>query len=200
MSDTVPAPAFMDDAEIMGRPKRIVTHPESAVQRGVVRFCRRAVACAFEFAAHDRSQEHGDKSHIYEAQRGYRRDWPDVELVLEWAGGFRCELKAPGKKPDPNGGQLRMIARLNALGHPAAWANSVMMFGTEADAHGVPLLPNWRVTAAHEDELVAADIRKQEAKADAKRNGTHKVGKSRARIRGNPSRKALRFGMARLGL
>lgn len=183
MTDTAPPPAWMTDEELGMKPKRIMTHPESAVQRGVVRFCRRALACGYELAAHDRSQEHGENSHIYEAQRGYRRDWPDVELALDGGAGFRCELKAPGKKPDPKSGQLRMIARLNQLGHPSAWANSVMMFGEEAAQRGVPLALNWRVVAAHEDELVAADIRKQEVKAEAKRNGTHKIAKSRPRTR-----------------
>lgn len=182
MSDVAPPPAWISDDEIIGRPKRIMTHPESAVQRGVVRFCKRAIACEFELAAHDRSQQHGDNSHIYEAQRGYRRAWPDVEIVLDGGAGFRCELKAPGVTPKAGGDQLKMIQRLNDLGHPAAWANSVTMFGQEASQYGVPLVPGWWVVAAHEDELVAADIRRQEMEAAAKHGAAPSViGKQRSR-------------------
>ena len=181
MSETVPAPAFLDDAEIS--PKRVITQPEWAVQRGVMRFCKRAIACEFEFASHDRGRARSEMEHIGEANRGIRRDWLDVELVLDRSRSFRCELKAPGKRPDAKGGQLRMIDRLNSLGHPATWANSVKSFAEEAERLGVPLTPNWRTVAAHEDELVASDIRKQEVKADAKRAGTYKPGKSRPRSR-----------------
>ena len=96
MDETVPAPAFMDDADFGMKPKRIMTQPEWAVQRGVMRFCRRAIACEFEFASHDRGRPRSEMEHIGEAARGVRHGWPDVELALAGSRTFRCELKAPG--------------------------------------------------------------------------------------------------------
>jgi hypothetical protein len=89
-------------------------------------------------------------------------------------------LKAPGAKIDVEGEQYRILQRLTDLGHPATWANSVYTFATMALSLGVPLQRNWQYVAQHEDELVAADIRKQEVRAEAKRNGTYKPAKPRA--------------------
>ena len=179
MSDTTLPPAFLDAPDFQEGPaqKRVVTHPEWAVQRGIMRFCKRAIACEFEFASHDRGRARSEMEHIFEAARGIRRDWPDVELALAGGRTFRCELKAPGVGIDISSGQFRMIHRLSRLGHPTIWANSVRMFGSVANTLGIPLLPNWGVIAAHEDELVAADIRKQAAKAAAKRGGVVKKGR-----------------------
>lgn len=171
------------DEELGIKPKRIVTHPEFALQRGIMRFCKRAIACEFEFASHDRGRARSQTEHIYEAARGIRRSWPDVEVALAGGRTFRCELKALGAGIDVRGDQFRMIHRLRALGHPTWWANSVDMFASLASSLRMPLKANWRVVAAHEDQLVAADIRGQEVKAAAKRSGTHTPSKSRPRSR-----------------
>jgi len=172
---------FDDAATWLGPPdigthkkRRAPIHPESALAKGVARAVKRAVACDHEFAAHDRSGEFTPGAHIWEAQRGRRRHWPDTELVCAGNLTFNCELKPPGwKPPNPHtvafqawDGQLRMIGRLIALGRRAAWANSVLTYLEQAELAGVPLNPNWRTVAQHEDELVAADIRRQVEKRD----------------------------------
>jgi hypothetical protein len=169
-------------------------HPESALQRGVKRAVKRAVACEHEFICHDRGAEHNEGSHIWEAQRGYRRAWLDTELVLDRGATFRCELKRPGWKPprdldkDPHWrDQLKMIDRLRVLGHPADYATSVLEYLAAAERANVPLHSNWRLVAAHEDELVAADIRSQQAKEDARKAGA--VPKSKPpRVKASPGR------------
>jgi hypothetical protein len=153
-------------------------HPESALQRGVKRAVKRTVACEHEFVCHDRGQEQNAGSHIWEEARGMRGGWPDAEIVLAGGLTFRCELKRPGWKP-PNvekdehwRRQSMILRRLRELGHRAEYATSVMEFLTHAYAADVPLHSNWRFVAAHEDELVAADIRSQQAKEDARKAGT----------------------------
>lgn len=162
-----------------GPARRINIHPEYAVQRAVVRFVAKCVAVPHEFASHDRGQARSANEHQWDALRGIRSGWMDVELLLEGGITFRCELKAPGKKPDPKGKQIWFIDRMNALGHPAAWANSVTMFAKEALKAGIPLRASWPAVAEHEDALAAADIRAQELKAKAKRAGTWKPGRPR---------------------
>ena len=157
-------------------------HPESAVQKGVKRAVSRAVACEHEFVCHDRGAEHNPGSHVWEKERGYRTSWLDTEIVLDGGRTFRCELKAPNwSPPRPElqafahwDGQARMIERLRKLGHPAAWASSVTMYLEAAHAAGVPLRANWRTVGAHEDALVAADIRRQIEKRDQAAAGTGK--------------------------
>jgi hypothetical protein len=144
---------------------------EWAVQRGVGRFVRQAVACEHEFACHDRGPKRSAREHIGEAARFIRRAWMDSELAYVGGHTFRCELKRPGWKPpateDPHWrDQKRLIRRLAGLGHPTAWANSVAMYAAEALAAGVPLLGDWPTLAQLEDARVAADIRKQEERRD----------------------------------
>jgi hypothetical protein len=138
-------------------------HRESALQKGVKRFVRRAVALPHIFAAHDRSAEHGTGSHLFETERGIGPGWPDTVTITPGLH-FYAELKAPGKRPTQQ--QAQVGASLNSMpGCAWAWADTVMGFAVLADAAHVPLLPNWRQVAVHEDELVAGDIRKQEARA-----------------------------------
>ena len=161
------------------KPKRIQTQPEWALQRGVLRFCKRAIDGPYEAACHDRGRARSAMEHIGEAARGLRHGWPDLEIVLPKGRTFRCELKAPGAKIDVKGEQFRLLERLSDFGHPATWANSCHGFAVNALSLGVPLQSNWQYVAQHEDELVAADVRRQEVKAEAKRSGTYKVGKAR---------------------
>lgn len=163
-----------------GPAPRINIHPEHALQRAVKRFVYRCIDVPHEFASHDRGQARSANEHRWDALRGCVAGWPDVELLIEGGRTFRCELKAAGKKPDPKGKQVWMLDRMNALGHPAAWANSVKMFAQEALKAGIPLRASWPAVAEHEDALAAADIRSQEEKARAKRAGTWKTGKVRA--------------------
>ena len=166
-SPTVPAPAFMSEGM---KPKRIQTQPEWCLQRGVLRFCKRAIDGPYEAACHDRGRARSAMEHIGEAARGLRHGWPDLEIVLPKGRTFRCELKAPGVSIDDKGEQFRLLKRLSELGHPATWANSVYGFAINALSLGVPLQGNWQYVAQHEDELVAADVRKQIARAEAKRS------------------------------
>jgi hypothetical protein len=128
---------------------------------------RRAVVGKYVFANHDRSAKQTDYQHIGEVERGALAGFPDT--TLWWgppASVFPCELKRPGGREGPTDKQEAVGADMVALGHSWAWARTVVGYGERAEAAGVPLLPNWRTVAAHEDELVAADIRKQEAKRD----------------------------------
>ena len=145
---------------------------EFALQRGVLRFCKRAIDGPYEAACHDRGRARSAMEHIGEAARGLRHGWPDLEIVLPKGRTFRCELKAPGVSIDDKGEQFRLLKRLSELGHPATWANSVYGFAVSALSLGVPLQSNWQYVAQHEDELVAADVRRQQAKADKKRSAT----------------------------
>lgn len=145
-------------------PRRRPIQREWAVQRGVKFFVKRAIAVEHEFASHDRGRARSEREHIGEAARGIRADWLDTELVLPEGVTFRCELKAPGVRPESGGGQMKMINKLLSLGHPASWANSVTGYGEVALSAGVPLKANWRTIAQHADELVAADIRQQEVR------------------------------------
>ncbi len=151
-------------------PKRIMTQPEWCLQRGVLRFCKRAIDGPYEAACHDRGRARSAMEHIGEAARGLRHGWPDLEIVLPKGRTFRCELKAPGAKIDVEGEQYRILQRLTDLGHPTTWANSVYTFATMALSLGVPLQRNWQYVAQHEDELVAADVRRQQDKAEKKRS------------------------------
>lgn len=141
-------------------------HAESAVQRGIVRFCKRAIAVPYLLACHDRAKEHQTGQHIFEAARGIRAGWPDAEINIPGPLTVRVELKAPNKKLEPGGAQERIGQLLTDLGHAWGWANSVLSWAEVLERFSVPMLPAWRLIAAHEDELVAADIRKQEAKRD----------------------------------
>jgi hypothetical protein len=152
-------------------PPRRQIHYEWALQRGVGRFVRQAIAVPHEFAAHDRGPKHSPREHIGEAARFIRRAWPDTELAVLGGVTFRCELKRPGWSPpateDPHWrDQKRLLAALQALGHPTAWASSVVMYAEKAIAVGIPLGGNWKTLAQVEDARVAADIRKQEERRD----------------------------------
>lgn len=137
---------------------------EWAVARGVKFFCKRCIAVQHEFAAHDRGRSRSALEHIGEANRGLRAGWPDIELVLAGGRTFRCELKAPGVRLEEGGRQQALLKRLNDLGHPAAWANSVRGYAEACLEHAVPLTENWATVAALADELVAGDIRRQETR------------------------------------
>jgi hypothetical protein len=173
---------------------------EWAVQRGVKFFVKRCVAVEHEFAAHDRGFARSEYEHIGEAARGIRRAWMDTELALKGGRTFRCELKAPGVRIDKNGDQWKLIHRMNDIGHPTWWANSVRGYALAALDYGVPILGNWETVAQHADELVAADIREQEAKAEKKRAGTYKSKPRAARPTRGQVAAGHRFTAARLGL
>jgi len=167
----------MTTFDLDAQPKSIrrQTHPEWAVQAAVKWAVARAVACDYEFASHDRAKQYSEGQHIWEARRGVRRDWPDTELLCMGGLTFNCELKKPGWKPSAPGtkarkewdaGQGKMIGRLRILGRQAAWANCPSMYLAEAHAVGVPLHPNWRITAQLADQQMLADIRRQEVSRD----------------------------------
>ncbi len=198
MSDTAAPPAFQTLDEIA--PKRRPIQREWALQRGVRRFVKRAVACEHEFACHDRGQKRSEMEHIYEATRGIRRDWPDTELDYTEGRTFRCELKRAGVMFDWTSGQGRLLRKLERLGHGSAAATTVAEYGAEAERAGVPLVPHWRMIARHEDEAVAGDIRDQEARAEKKRGGYVAKSKPRARISLAQAKRGNAFTAKRLGI
>lgn len=130
-------------------PKGKRRHPEWSLQTKIVGLVREFVACEHEFAAHDRGFDASGKQHLFEAERGIRRSWLDTELVCAGGLTFRCELKWGRNTPDD--GQARLISRLNALGHPAAWANSIAGYVAAARVAGVPFHPSVDHRAAHLD-------------------------------------------------
>jgi hypothetical protein len=179
-------PAFLDDAELLDEPqgRRVAVQREWCVARGVYQFCRKAVACDFEYQCHDRGRARSRYEHAHEVRRGCQAGWPDAEVALAGGKTFRCELKRPGRKPDPTKDrkQLHLMERLTSLGHPTTWANSVVGFGHAALLAGVPLVPNWEAIAQLQDQYVAAEIRREEMKAAAKRAGAFQPKAMRGRV------------------
>lgn len=155
---------------------------EWCLQRGVKRFVHRAVECKHLFASHDRVDPRSKYQHMFEKERGAVAGFPDTTLWF-WepsrgACVFPCELKwGKGVLSDD---QSRIGKLMASLGFHWSVAYSVVEYGEAALNAGVPLLENWRYTAAHEDELVLGDIRKQEAKAAAK-NGVTIIRRQRGR-------------------
>jgi hypothetical protein len=143
-----------------------MVHREHILQQWVRYFNAHAVAVPHEAAAHDRGSARAEYEHVREAARGLRPAWPDNEVALEGGRTFRCELKAPGVRLADDGQQARMLTRLNLLGHPSTWANSVLRYGEECERFGVPLKSNWRVVAQYCDQQVLAKIATEEAKAN----------------------------------
>ena len=139
-------------------------HREFELQKAIKVFVKRCVAVPHEFASHDRAAPRSPLDHVFQAERGVRRSWPDTELLLDGGKTFRCELKRPGRKLDDETQQSELLTRLVSIGHPASWANSVSMYGTQCERFGVPLHGNWRTVAQLADEHVLAQIRKQELK------------------------------------
>lgn len=131
-------------------------HQEHNLQTKLVAFCREYIAVPHEFAAHDRSENHGGKQHLWEAKRGIRRSWPDIELALQGGRTIRCELKAAGKKLMPGSDQERLAERLNALGHVTFWANTATMFLHFARLSDVPFRPGADARAAAIDTVLTA--------------------------------------------
>jgi hypothetical protein len=141
------------EAEGIAPPKPRRWRPEAALQTQLKRLVREYVAVEHEFAAHDRSENTSGTQHFWEKQRGARKGWPDIEIPLMGGRTFRCELKARGKKPDAD--QLAILARLNYLKHPSAWADSAVMFVAEARAHGVVFRPGVDRLASAIDAMLA---------------------------------------------
>jgi hypothetical protein len=135
---------------------------EAAIQRGCVRFCKRAVDGWFVIAAHDRGRAHSQFSHLFQKKAGAVKGWPDVEVLVRGLT-VRIELKVPGSTLRQE--QQAILNDLAANGHPTGWANSVAAFAQVLWFEGVPLKEGWQLVAAHEDQLVAGDIRKLEARA-----------------------------------
>lgn len=114
--------------------------PEHGLQIQINKFVREMVASSHQFASHDRSPARTALQHAREKMRGMVAGWPDTELLLPGGVTFRCELKAPGNYPTEE--QRVVGARLRALGHPWAWANSVTGYLKAAREAGVPFHPN----------------------------------------------------------
>lgn len=138
-------------------------HAESALARGVKRFTSRALVQPYVYAAFDRASEHTVGSHMHEKTRGIVSGWPDSGTftpgVTVWV-----EFKRPGQEPTDL--QMAVAASLRSVGHLWGWADHVIGYAECLFDAGVPMLPTWRLLAVMQDELVAADIRKQEARRD----------------------------------
>ena len=138
-------------------------HREHALQRGVARFVRRTVSQPYVFVCWDRAGKQSAASHIYEAARGLISGWPDTGLFFD-GRAFLCELKAPGSRPNEN--QIAVGGRLLDAGIVWFWADSVCEYSSVLSSYFAPGdSASWETMARYEDELVAADIRRQEAKA-----------------------------------
>jgi len=167
-------------------------HREHPVHRAWLTFCKRCVAVPFEPAAHDRAAPRSAHDHEWQAKRGLRGDWLDTELALDGGRTFRCELKAFGVKLEVGGKQERLIIRLNELGHPSTWANSIAMYGQQCERFGVPLRANWRTVAQLADEHALAEIRAEEVSKAKPKADAPKVVKFRTIRRGRPTEAQIR--------
>jgi hypothetical protein len=147
-------------------PKR--AHPEWSLQTKIKGFVREWVACPHEFAAHDRSANIRGMQHLWEKERGIRAGWPDTELLLPGGVTFRCELKWGDNKVVPGDDQDVLIARLNDLGHPAAWANTVTKYLEEARKAWVPFREGADIRARQLDQLLQAAAPAKKPRAGSK--------------------------------
>jgi len=143
----------------------VSAHPESNLQTKIKQFVRDCVACRHKFAAHDRSKDHSGLQHMFEKQRGIVTGWPDTELLLPGGVTFRCELKAAGKAIEQGGTQEAIGAEIASLGHPWAWANSVVSYLAAARAAGVPFHPNADLRALDLDLVLKGAAMKAAGKA-----------------------------------
>jgi len=139
-------------------PKPRHRHPEWTLQTKILGFVREFVACEHEFCAHDRSFDATGKQHLFEAERGIRRGWMDTELAIEGGITFRCELKWGANKPDAE--QDRLIARMNVLGHPTQWTNSVAGYYALSAMAGVRWRAGALARASYLDEWLRATFAK----------------------------------------
>ena len=157
-------------------------HPEWSLQTKILGFVREFCAVPHEFAAHDRAFDATGKQHLFEAERGIRRGWMDTELAIQGGVTFRCELKWAPNKVRPDDEQGRLIERMNLLGHPTAWADSVLGYLAAAEAAGVPFHPRARDRAAYLDEFLRATFaappapKRGASKPRVVKDGRHKAG------------------------
>lgn len=163
-------------------PKPKHWHPEWSLQTKIKGFVREFCAVGHEFVAHDRAYDATGKQHIFEAERGVRRGWMDTELAIEGGITFRCELKWGRNKPSRD--QERLIARMNVLGHPTCWTNSVVGYYTFAVAAGVRWHPNALARARFLDETLAAAFAKAPSPRKASKPARPRAS-ARAIARGN---------------
>lgn len=168
------------DANPDAAPKRKVRHPEWTLQTKLVGFVREFCAVEHEFAAHDRSENHSARQHLWERQRGIRAGWMDTELAVAGGMTFRCELKWGDNKL--NDEQTKLIARMNTLGHPTAWTNSVVGYLAAAQTAGIPFRSGADRRAAYLDDFLRATFattpkskRKRASKPRAPRPNARKL-------------------------
>lgn len=170
------------EAEGIAPPKRKVRRPEWTLQTKIKAFVREFCACEHEFVAHDRSFDKTGVQHLFEAERGIRRAWMDTELAIQGGVTFRCELKwAPNRVKDDDE-QGRLIKRMNELGHPTAWTDSVAGYYRLAFAAGVPWRPGTAARASYLDDWMRATFAKASApkKARAARRSAPKKAAGKA--------------------
>ena len=156
-------------------------YPEAQLQTKIKQFVREFCAVPHLFAAHDRGANPSAFGHKFQKARGQTAGWPDVEIALEGGATFRCELKAKGKKVDDDGEQMRVGKALIALGHPWAWADSVVGFFEAARIAGVPFRPGALLRALDLDLVLAG--------AAMKRKGAAPKSYRPAKPRAKPARK-----------
>lgn len=145
---------YADNEDV--RPKKKRQHPEWSLQTKLVGLVREFVDCEHEFACHDRSFDARGKQHLFEAERGVRKSWLDTELLIFGGMTFRCELKWLPNKVKDDDGQGILIARLNAIGHPAAWVHSLVGYLDASRAAGVPWRQGARARAVYLDAWLVA--------------------------------------------
>ena len=151
---------------------------EAYRQEKAVVWARNAIRCPHKFFAFDRSKPQGDRSHLYQARRGVRRD--TLDTMLAWTGmPVWFEFKAGNGKvdfADPDDGQAKMICDLAALGHFAGWGKTILEMCQFYEACGVILAPNAEFLALHYDGLVDSRIaRAERAQGTVKRPSQRKA-------------------------
>lgn len=149
-----------------------------------------------EFFAFDRAPARGRFSHMVQKARGVRKGTPDTVLLIRGAPDVWCELKAPGEKPDD--AQKDIGQRIETTGRIWFWTTTVYDYLAMLEKLGVvPASTVRRLAAQDHDARVQGEIERAEMK-----NGKlpKRLASKRPFPAKRPSRRALRVGMARMGL
>ncbi len=173
MSDTVPAPAFLDDGEIAGRPTKAIAHKEAAFQEVAVQFIRKIVLPPMFVAATVNENEMTDNARSRAKKRGMVSGLFDLYIAQAPHISMWQELKWGKNTLSEN--QLIVAVALDLCGIPrgAAWSiHNVLSNLREAKFTLNPAAP---VLAVEYQARAETAVREAELKAAAKNSGASPV-------------------------
>ena len=139
--------------------------PEHDLQVMIRKFVAEAVKGDHLFIAFDRSRKQSPMQHMFEKARGLLKGTPDTILLTPNLPAIWVEIKAPGKTVSSLSYEQHLMGdTIKRCGHVWFWANSVVGYGQQLKAAGVPLVPWWPELAEKRDGILAAGAVKSLAK------------------------------------